>query len=150
MLKCGSSQRTVANVFGVSQSVISRACNRFQTSGSATHRHDGGRQRATTPRQDRFLVVQARRHPFVDATTLRNELRNAVGVNIFTQTVNRLRQSGFRSRRACIRIPLTRLHKQARLNWAQDHVKWTECGEDVGSDFKMPTSPNMTAMAEAP
>ena len=47
MLECESSQRKVANVFGVSQSVLSRARNRFQTSGSATQRHDGGRQRAT-------------------------------------------------------------------------------------------------------
>ena len=37
-----------------------------------------------------------------------------------------LRQSGLRSRRACIRIPLPRLHKQARLNWTQDHVNWTD------------------------
>ena len=117
----------VANVFGVSQSVTTRAWNRFQTSGSDTQRHDGGRQQATTPSQDRFLVVQAICHPFVNATTLRNELRNAVGVNIYTQTVlNRLRQSGLRSRRASIRIPLTRLHKHARLNWAEDHVNWTD------------------------
>ena len=32
----------------------------------------GGRQRATTPREDRFSVMQARRHPFVNTTTLRN------------------------------------------------------------------------------
>ena len=43
---------------------------------------------------------------------------------------NRLRQSGIRSRRACIRIPLTRLHKQARLNWAQNHVNWTDSDWD--------------------
>ena len=36
MLECGSSQRRVASVFGLSQSVISRAWNRFQTYGSAT------------------------------------------------------------------------------------------------------------------
>ena len=101
--------------------MISRPLNRFQTSGSVTQRHYGDRQRATTPRQDRFLVVQARRHPFMNATILRNELRNAAGVNISTQTVrNRLR-------RACIHIALTRLHKQAHLNWAQqDHVNWTD------------------------
>ena len=117
----------VAIIFGVSQSVTTRAWNRFQMSGSATQRHAGGRQRATTPKQDRFLVAQARRHPFVNATTLRNELRNAVGVNISTQTVhNSLQQSGLRSSRACIRIPLTRLHKQARLNWTRDHVNWTD------------------------
>ena len=67
-----------------------------------------------------------------------------------------LRQSGLWSRTACIHIFMTRLHRQARLNWPQDHVNWTDnsspmsqgtvltlqidmlvCGEDVGSDFKM-------------
>ena len=107
--------------------MTTRAWNRFQTSGSATQCHAVGRQRATKSRQDRFLVVQARRHPCVKATTLRNELRTAVGVNISTQTAhNSLRQSGLRSRRACIHIPLPRLHKQARLNWTQDHLNWTD------------------------
>ena len=36
MLECGYSQRRVANVFGASQSVISRAWNRIQMYGSAT------------------------------------------------------------------------------------------------------------------
>ena len=107
--------------------MICRAWTRFKTSGSATQSGASGYQRANRPRQDRTLVVQARRHPFVNATIPRNELRNTVGVNISSQTVrNHIRQSGIRSRRACIRIPLTRLHKQVRLNWAQDHVKWTD------------------------
>ena len=73
------------------------------------------------------IVLQIRRHPFVNAIALRNGLRNAVVFNISTQTVrNCLRQGGLRSRRACICIPLTRLHKQSRLNWAQDQVKWTD------------------------
>ena len=98
ILECGFFQRRVANVFGVSQIVITRSWNRFQTSGSGIQRHADGRQRATTPRQGRFLVVQAIRHLFVNATTLRNELMNAVGVNISTHTVRyRLRPSGLRS-----------------------------------------------------
>ena len=118
----------VAIIFDVSQSVTTRAWNIFHASGSATQCHAGGRQRATTPRQNQFLVVQARRHPFENATTLRNELRNAVGVNISTHTghYNIHGQSGVRSRRECIRIPLIRLHKQARLNWAQEQVNWTD------------------------
>ena len=110
-------------------------------------------------------MVRARRHPFVNATTLRNKVGNAADVNISTQTVrNRLRQSGLRSRKACIRIFLTRLHKQARLDRAQDHsnlnslitigilysspmsegtvltlqIDVLKYGEDVVSDFKMP------------
>ena len=48
----------VAIIFGVSQSVTPIAWNRFQTSGSATQCHAGGRQRATMPRQDQFIVVR--------------------------------------------------------------------------------------------
>ena len=89
----------VAIIFGVSQSVTPRAWNRFQTSGSATQCHAGGRQRATMPRRTDFLVVQASSHPFVNATTLLNEFRNVVGVNISTQTVhNCLQQVGLRVR----------------------------------------------------
>ena len=63
----------------------------------------------------------------MNATTLRNELRNAVSVNISTQTVrNCLRQNGLRSRKACIRIPLMQLHKQGRLDGAQDHINFTD------------------------
>ena len=117
----------VAIIFGVSQSVTPRAWNRLQMSGSAVQCHAGGRQRPTTPIQDRFIVVRARCHPFVNATTLLNELRNAVGVNISTQKVHSsLQRSGRRSRRECIRIPLTQLHIQVRLNWTRDHVNWTD------------------------
>ena len=72
MQECWSSQRRVANVFGVSQTVIGRAWNRFQTYCSANQRHAGGRQRSTMPRQDRLLMVQAKRHPFVNVTGTRS------------------------------------------------------------------------------
>ena len=45
----------VATIFGVSQSVTTRSWNRFQTSGSASLCHAGGRQRATTQDRTDFL-----------------------------------------------------------------------------------------------
>ena len=110
-------------------------------------------------REYRFLVVQDRPRPLV--TTLRNDLRNAVGVTISTQPVrNHLRQSGLKSRRACIRIPLTRLHQKARLTGLTItstgliptgilyssplsqgtvftlQIDILKCGEDVGERFQ--------------
>ena len=70
MLHSGLSQRHVANVLGVSQSVVSRMWNRFITTGNVRHLHAGGRERSTNEVQDRFLVVQARRHRFDNAATL--------------------------------------------------------------------------------
>ena len=114
MLEAGLSQKEVARVLGVSQSVVSRM-----------HQHAGGRERSTTRAQDRFIALQARRHQFNNAATLRSELQNATGVRLSTQTIrNRLHEAGLRSRRPAIRIPLTRHHIQERLEWAQDHVTW--------------------------
>ena len=113
MLHPGLPQRHVANVLGVSQSVVSRMWNRFITTGNVRHLHaggggGGGRERSTNEVQDRFLVVQARRHRFDNATTLLRDFQNATGVRISTQTIrNRLHDAGLRSRRPAIRVPLT-------------------------------------------
>ena len=72
MLEAGLSQREVARVLGVSQSVVSRMWTRFHLTGNVTHQHAGGRERSTT--QARFIALQARRHWFDNATTLRSEL----------------------------------------------------------------------------
>ena len=98
MLHSRLSQRHVANVLGVSQSVVSRMWNRFITTGNVRHLHAGGRERSTNEVQF-FLVVQARRHRFDNATTLRRDFQNATGVRISTQTIrNRLHDAGLRSR----------------------------------------------------
>ena len=54
MLHSGLSQRHVANVLGVSQSVVSRMWNRFITTGNVRHLHAGERERSTNEVQDRF------------------------------------------------------------------------------------------------
>ena len=127
MLHSGLSQGHVANVLGVSQSVVSRIWNRFITTGNVRHLHAGGRERSTNEVQDRFLVVQARRHRFDNATALRRDFQNATGVCISTQTIrNRLHDAGLRSRQPAIRVPLTRYHVQMRFAWAPDHVTWTQ------------------------
>ena len=124
MLEAELSQKEVARVLGVSQSAVSRMWTRFHLTGNVMHQHAGGRERSTTRAQDRFIALQARRHRFSNATTLRCELQNATGVPLSTQTIrNRLHEAGLRSRRPAIRIPLTR-HVQERLEWARDHVTW--------------------------
>ncbi|GFW41011.1 HTH_Tnp_Tc3_2 domain-containing protein [Trichonephila clavipes] len=61
-LEGGQIQAEVAQAIGVSQSVISRIWNRFLETGSACRRPGQGRRRATTPNEDRYLVLTARRH----------------------------------------------------------------------------------------
>ena len=124
MLEAGLSQREVACVLGVSQSVVSRMWTRIHLTGNVMHQHAGGREHSTTRAQDQFIALQAWRHRFNNAT-LRSELQKATGVRLSTQTIrNRLHEAGLRSRRPAICIPLTRHHVQERLEWARDHVTW--------------------------
>jgi transposase len=48
MLEAGRSQRHVAHVLGVSQSVVSRMWNQFQMTGNVLQGHVEGRERLTT------------------------------------------------------------------------------------------------------
>ena len=126
MVEQGATQRQVGDVFDMHHTVITRAWSRFQRYGTPVRRHGGGRERATSAAQDRFLVIQARRNRFLTASQLQIDLQNASGVNISTQTIrSRLHEGGLRSRRPCIRIPLTRNHRRVRYEWAMDHVHWT-------------------------
>ena len=117
--------RLVARSLGVSPSVVSRSWRRFRETGQYTRRVKQGRGRATTLRQDRYLVLTARKLRSVTARSLQNELRCATGVEISDQTVrNRLHRSHLRSRRPFVGVILTPRHRAARLDFAREHRDW--------------------------
>ncbi|GFS79476.1 transposable element Tcb2 transposase [Trichonephila clavipes] len=71
--------------------VIGRIWNHFLETGSAGRRPGQGRRRATTPNEDRYLVLTARRHRNMNATLLQQHLCSATGTTVSTQIVrNRL------------------------------------------------------------
>ncbi|GFT21645.1 transposable element Tcb2 transposase [Trichonephila clavipes] len=78
-LEGGQTQAEVAQTIGVSQSVISRIWNHFLETESAGRKPGQGRRWATTPNEDRFLVLTAWRHRNMNATLLQQHLRSATG-----------------------------------------------------------------------
>ncbi|KAJ4446611.1 hypothetical protein ANN_13308 [Periplaneta americana] len=69
-----------------------------------------GRPRKTTPGQDRYVRLSARRNPIASATTLRHDLREATGVVVSSQTVrNRPHDIGLYARRP-LKTPALRPH----------------------------------------
>ncbi|GFX96932.1 transposable element Tcb2 transposase [Trichonephila clavipes] len=124
-LKGGQTQAEVAQAIGVSQSVISRIWNRFLETRSAGRRPGQRRRRATTPNEDRYLVLTARRHRNMNATLLQQHLRSATGTTVSTQTVrNRLHGVGLYVRRPMVCVRLTSRHCRDRREWATEHVNW--------------------------
>ncbi|GFT92519.1 transposable element Tcb2 transposase [Trichonephila clavipes] len=81
-LEGSQTQAEIAQAIGVSQSVISRIWNRLLETGSAGRRPGQGRRRATTPNEDRYLVLTARGHRNMNANLLQQHLRSATGTTI--------------------------------------------------------------------
>ncbi|GFV55979.1 transposable element Tcb2 transposase [Trichonephila clavipes] len=79
---------------------VGRIWNRFLETEIAGRRPGQGRRRATTPNEDRYLVLTARRHRKINATLLEQHLRSVTGTTVSTQTVrNRLHGVGLYTRR---------------------------------------------------
>ncbi|GFW59617.1 uncharacterized protein TNCV_2756261 [Trichonephila clavipes] len=61
-LEEGHSVTSVAAEFGIAHSIVSRLWRQFQTTGTAIRGFSSGRPRGTTPADDRYIVLQARRN----------------------------------------------------------------------------------------
>ncbi|GFW92386.1 transposable element Tcb2 transposase [Trichonephila clavipes] len=119
-LEGGNTQAEVAQAIGVSQSVISRIWNRFLETGSAGRRPGQNRRWATTPNEDRYLVLTARRYRNMNSTLLQQHLRSATGTTVSSETVrNRLH-----AHRPMVCVRLTSRHRRDRREWATEHMNW--------------------------
>ena len=124
LLQDGSSVRMVARRFGISQ-VLSLVLGWNFKTGQYSRGAGQGRRRATTHRQDMYLVLSARRFRQSPARSLQSELQRATGVKISDQTVrNRLHSSELRSRRPFVFLIATPRHSAVQRAFATDHQNW--------------------------
>ncbi|GFX87060.1 transposable element Tcb2 transposase [Trichonephila clavipes] len=117
----------VAREFDIAHSVVSRLWKSFKTTGMCSGQHGGGRVRCTTPAEDRYIVLSAKRNRRTTAQQVANQFLAASGKQISRKTVSRrLRGGGLYARRPVVCVPLTRQHHTARLQWCREHHNWTE------------------------
>ncbi|GFX13049.1 transposable element Tcb2 transposase [Trichonephila clavipes] len=57
----GRKMTDVAREFDITPSVVSRLWKSFKTTGMCSRRHGGGRVRSTTPAEDRYIVLSAKK-----------------------------------------------------------------------------------------
>ncbi|GFT77961.1 transposable element Tcb2 transposase [Trichonephila clavipes] len=118
----------VAREFDIADnSVVSRLWKSFKTTGMCSRRHGE-------------VVLEVRRLQKTDISSYQQENRRttaqqvanqflaASGKQISRKTVaRRLRGGGLiYARRPVVRVPLTRQHRTARLQWCREHHNWTE------------------------
>ncbi|GFY13413.1 alpha-ketoglutarate-dependent dioxygenase alkB-like protein [Trichonephila clavipes] len=78
-LEEGRSVTSVAAEFGIAHSIVSRLWRQFQTTGTAIRGCSSGRPRGTTPADDRYIVLQARRNRRQTAGEIARHTTQATG-----------------------------------------------------------------------
>ncbi|GFU21913.1 transposable element Tcb1 transposase [Trichonephila clavipes] len=79
----------VAREFDIAHSVVSRLWKSFKTTGMCSRRQGGGRVRSTTPAEDRYIVLSAKRNRRTTAQQVANQFLAASGKQISRKTVAR-------------------------------------------------------------
>ncbi|GFV19280.1 transposable element Tcb1 transposase [Trichonephila clavipes] len=78
-LEEGRSVTSVAAEFGIAHSIVSRHWRQFQTTGTAIRGFSSGRPRGTTPADDQYIVLQARRNRRLTAGEIARHTTQATG-----------------------------------------------------------------------
>ena len=103
---------------------VRRVYQRYQQAGGYTKRQDSGRKRATTQRDDSFVVSTSLRNRCLNA--VRQQLQNVREVEVSRWIVRRrLAEAGLTVHRPAIGPKLTPAHRQARPQYPRNHVNWT-------------------------
>ncbi|GFV19800.1 transposable element Tcb2 transposase [Trichonephila clavipes] len=107
-MEMGLSQADAAKRLNVSRSVVQRLWDQYQSEDSVSRRPVPGRPRATTPAEDRFLALSARRRRTTTVPQLVADHFQASGRRISATTVrNRLHNAGLYARRPVVCVPST-------------------------------------------
>ncbi|GFU67991.1 transposable element Tc1 transposase [Trichonephila clavipes] len=122
---------SVAAEFGIAHSIVSRLWRQFQTTGTAIRGFSSGRPRGTTPADDRYIVLQARRNRRQTAGEIARRTTQATGRPISRFTVaRRLYGGGLFARRPVRCVPLTPAHRRRRSLWCREHRNWRDNNGD--------------------
>ncbi|GFY15492.1 transposable element Tcb2 transposase [Trichonephila clavipes] len=127
-LEEGRSVTSVAAEFGIAHSIVPRLWRQFQTTGTAIRGFSSGRLRGTTPADDRYIVLQARRnrrqtHDTGDWTT---DIAKIPEDCTRPTDTRRLYGGGLFARRPVRCVPLTPAHRRRRSLWCREHRNWRD------------------------
>ncbi|GFU77916.1 transposable element Tc3 transposase [Trichonephila clavipes] len=88
-LECGRNQLEVSEELEIAQSVISRLWQRFQDDGNVSGCYSTVHPRVTTPNEDRYLAVTAKRNKWNTSSDLSRQFSSTTGTTVSRQTVYR-------------------------------------------------------------
>ncbi|GFX38608.1 transposable element Tcb1 transposase [Trichonephila clavipes] len=104
------------------------ARKQFQTTQTVVRRPVGSRPRVTTPTEDRYIAIVAKRNRRATSTLVTSmvTVSMSIGKAISAATVRRrLHMNGTYARVPRVCVPLSIQSRGATLKWCQEHDNWT-------------------------
>lgn len=119
------SYREISRRLGIDHLVVFRVWRRYLQTGTMNRQAGSGRPKVTTAIEDRHIVRSALREPARSARRILDDV--PLRRRICDRTArNRLHEAGLRSRSRAVVPRLTPRHRQARLEYAREHLRWTD------------------------
>ena len=127
-IEAGIHPQDVANQFNVHRSTIIRLRDRHRATCTFSDRPRSGRPKVTTQHEDRYIAVTVARRRFVNDPSLERMLRQqrvpgARRISVQTAS-NRVRASGFSSRKPAKKPQLSQRHRTLRRQFCTRHGRW--------------------------
>ncbi|GFT15982.1 neural-cadherin [Trichonephila clavipes] len=118
----GQSITGVALFFGVHHSVISRLWKQLQTTQTVVRRPVAGRPRVTTPAEDQYIAIAAKRNRTATSTRVTSMITASIGKAVSAATVRqRLHMNGLYALVPRVCVPLYVQSRGARLKSCLEH-----------------------------
>lgn len=132
MHEAGLTFREIGRRVGRPHTTIRRIWRDWQEETLEARRRGSGRPRATQEREDRLLRRSAIQDPAEPSRAIAINWVRAIGHRVSMSTIyRRILSFGLRSYRPYFRLPMTRQHKAARLQWSQERQNWDHEWEEI-------------------
>lgn len=124
--KLGFNKSHISRLCKVSRHCITTTIENYVESGGVKHKFRSGRPRISTPREDRDLVNDARKHPELSLRDLRPLWsRNGEPIASRPTISRRLIERGLRSYKAIKKPKLSEADMKKRYKWCKKRENWT-------------------------
>lgn len=122
----GETTRDIAERFHVAIGTVSSIWSRWNARGSVKTKKIPGKPRKTTAGQNRLLVRQFKKDPFMTAVDLRRYAQDHLNITMSVRTArNILIRAGLRGRIPVKKPWISKKNRIARLKFAREHKDWT-------------------------
>ncbi|CAF4918875.1 unnamed protein product [Pieris macdunnoughi] len=106
--------------------LLQQGLNDRQETGAFTRRPTTSRHRCTSERDDRFIVSTSLRNRHLTGVDVQGELRCVRGIAVSEWIARRrLKEADLTPKRPATGPKLTAGHRQARLQFAREHLNWS-------------------------